>query len=212
MEMLNNGSEVAKRDFDLAVGKEFAKLNVLRWAEQQKLRNIKVPEEVKAYERILQEALLMYGRAEQFDVKDASKGGTLIERQKTLDELSGKADSLFEDAHARLEEIITVDQNLLMWFDRDICFEAGNDLSFEPGSMPRVITSKSAENLAKDEGMMRFGWKTKAQVKLEILQEALVVLDRESLTTEEIEAEAAEMKLQAGKLKGMLAKLKKQDG
>ncbi len=208
MEMLNTGMEVAKRDFDLAVGKEFARLNEARWAEQQELRNLKVPEEVKEYERILQDALMMHGKSEQFNVKDVSKGGTLSERQKTLDELSGKADSLFEDALARLEEIITEDESLRIWFDRDFSFEAGSDLSLEPGGMPRLITSKSAENLAKDEGMMRFGWKTKAQVKLEVLQEALVALDRESLTEEDIEADAAEIKLQAEKLKGMLAKLR----
>jgi hypothetical protein len=40
MRMLEKGLEVAKRDFDIAVGKDFAKLYKQRWAEQQELRKV----------------------------------------------------------------------------------------------------------------------------------------------------------------------------
>lgn len=203
MEMLRKGQEVAKRDFDLAVGKEFAKLYEERWAEQKSIRKMEVPEEVKEYEQILQDALMMYGRAEQFNVQKSGTGKTLLERQNLLDELSNKAEGMFEDALTRLEEIVTEDQGLRIWFDRDINFEAGNGFSFEPGGMPRVITSKSQDNLAKEEGMKRFGWQTKAQVKLSVMQQVLDGLDRDTLTAEEIEADAA----QKAKLKGLLKKL-----
>jgi hypothetical protein len=104
MRMLEKNLEVTKRDFENAVGKNFAKLYKKRWAEQQEIRKMEAPSEVKEYERMLQEALMMYGRYEQFTVDKNDKSGTYIERKKILDELSNKTDSLFEDAMERLEE------------------------------------------------------------------------------------------------------------
>ena len=106
------GLEVVKRDFDNAVGKDFAKLYKQRWVEQKELRAMEAPSEVKEYEQMLQEALMMYGRYEQFTVDKNTKSGTYIERKKILEELSNKTDRLFEDAMERLEEIITADQTL----------------------------------------------------------------------------------------------------
>lgn len=210
METLRNGEEVAKRDFDLAVGKQHAKLYASRWLEQMELRKLKVPDEVKGYEQILQEALMMYGRAEQFNVQKGGTNQNLIERQKILEELSNKAESLFEDALTRLEEIISEDEGLRVWFDRDLCFGAGSDFSFSPGGMPRLITSKSPENLAKADRMKRFGWQTKAEVKLSVIQEALDELDINERGIEIAEEEKIQAGKRIAKLKGLLANLGKQ--
>lgn len=203
------GLEVVKRDFDNAVGKDFAKLYKQRWVEQKELRAMEAPNEVKEYEQMLQEALMMYGRYEQFTVDKNTKSGTYIERKKILEELSNKTDRLFEDAMERLEEIITADQTLRVWFDREIDFNFGSDLSIDPVGMPRVITSKSMDNLAKDEGMKRFGWKTKAEIRLEILKTALEEYEKEELTEEDVKAEIERNHQQSLKLKSLLANLKK---
>jgi len=100
--MSEKGLEVSKRDFDIAVEKDFAKLYKQRWAEQIELRKMEAPSEVKEYEQILQEALMVYGRCEQFSVQKIGKMDTVQSRQKVLEELSSKADSLFEDAMSRL--------------------------------------------------------------------------------------------------------------
>jgi len=76
--------------------------------------------------------------------------------------------------------------------------------------MPRLITSKSANNLAQGRLQQLHGWKTKAQVKLDVMALALEELDKQERTAEEIEAELKQNQQQAEKLKGMLAKLKKQ--
>lgn len=207
--LTEKGLEVAKRDFDNAVGKDFAKLYKQRWAEQKELRAMEAPSEVKEYEQMLQEALMMYGRYEQFTVDKNTKSGTYIERKKILEELSNKTDRLFEDAMERLEEIITADQTLRVWFDREIDFNFGSDLSIDPVGMPRVITSKSMDNLAKDEGMKRFGWKTKAEIRLEILKTALEEYEKEELTEEDVKAEIERNHQQSLKLKSLLANLKK---
>lgn len=209
IKIIEKGLEVAKRDFDNAVGKDFAKLYKQRWAEQQELRKMEAPSEVKEYEQMLQEALMMYGRYEQFNVNKTTKTDTLINRQKTLDELSAKTDSLFEDAMERLEEIITADQNLRIWFDREIDFNFGSDLSIDPIGMPRVITSKSMDNLAKDEGMKRFGWKTKKEVRVSVLKDALEELEKAELTEEDVKAEIERNHQQSLKLKSLLANLKR---
>jgi aconitase A len=209
MRMLEKNLEVTKRDFENAVGKNFAKLYKKRWAEQQEIRKMEAPSEVKEYERMLQEALMMYGRYEQFTVDKNDKSGTYIERKKILDELSNKTDSLFEDAMERLEEIVSADQTLRIWFDRDIDFNFGSHLSIDPIGMPRVITSKSLDNLAKDEGMKRFGWQTMSEVKLGVLREAFDEFDKKEVTEEDVEAEIERNNQQALKLKSLLADLKK---
>ena len=198
MRMLEKNLEVTKRDFENAVGKNFAKLYKKRWAEQQEIRKMEAPSEVKEY-----------GRYEQFTVDKNDKSGTYIERKKILDELSNKTDSLFEDAMERLEEIVSADQTLRIWFDRDIDFNFGSHLSIDPIGMPRVITSKSLDNLAKDEGMKRFGWQTMSEVKLGVLREAFDEFDKKEVTEEDVEAEIERNNQQALKLKSLLADLKK---
>lgn len=209
IKLLEKGLEVAKRDFDTAVGTELAKLYKQRWAEQQELRDMEVPAEVKEYEQKLQEALMMYGRYEQYNPNKKSKSNLVVNRKAVIDSLGSKADSLFEDAMTRLEEIITADQSLRVWFDRDIDFSFGSHLSIDPVGMPRVITSKSLDNLAKDGLAKNFGMKTKAEVKLDILRDALEELEKKELTVEEVEANLERSKQQTEKLKGMLANLKK---
>ena len=169
-----------------------------------------MPEEVKEYEQMLQEALMMYGRYEQYNPIKKSKSNKIVNRKEVVDSLGGKADGLFEDALIRLEEIITADESLRVWFDRDISFSFGNHLSIDPTGMPRVITSKSLDNLARKEGMRRFGRQTKAEIKLDILREALEDLDKQELTEEEIQADIQRSKQQTEKLKGLLDKLKKE--
>jgi hypothetical protein len=74
MRILEKGLEVAKRDFDIAVGKDFAKLYKQRWAEQKELRNIEVPSAVKEYEQMLQEAVMWHGRLDAYSGRNPKTG------------------------------------------------------------------------------------------------------------------------------------------
>jgi len=74
-----------------------------------------------------------------------------------------------------------------------------------------LITSKSANNLAQGRLQQLHGWKTKAQVKLDVMALVLEEFDKQERTAEEIEAELKQNKQQAEKLKGMLANLKKRE-
>ena len=210
MRMLEKGLEVAPRDFAIAVGKDFSKLNDKRWAEQKELRNIEVPSAVKEYEQMLQEAVMWHGKLDSYSGRNPKVGKVIVNRIKKADEIKNKTDGLFERAYEKLQEIISEDKTLAVWFDRDIDFSFDSDISLDSDGMPRLITSKSANNLAQGRLQQLHGWKTKAQVKLDVMALALEELDKQERTAEEIEAELKQNQQQAQKLKGMLAKLKKQ--
>ena len=210
MRMLEKGLEVLPRDFNNAVGKEFAKLYTKRWKEQQELRQIEAPQAVKEYEQMLQEAVMWHGRLDAYSGRNPKVGKVIVNRIKKADEIKNKTDGLFERAYEKLQEIISEDKTLAVWFDRDIDFSFDSDISLDSDGMPRLITSKSANNLAQGRLQQLHGWKTKAQVKLDVMALALEELDKQERTAEEIEAELKQNQQQAEKLKGMLAKLKKQ--
>lgn len=210
MRMLEKGLEVAKRDFDIAVGKDFAKLYKQRWAEQQELRKIEVPSEVKEYEQMLQEAVMWHGRLDAYSGRNPKVGKVIVNRKKIVDDMKNKTDGLFERAYEKLQEIIGADKSLMVWFDRGIDFSFNTHLGIDPVRMPRVITSKSLENLSQGQFKTLHNWQTMAEVKLDVLSLALDELDKQERTAEEIEAELKQTQQQAEKLKGMLAKLKKE--
>jgi hypothetical protein len=210
MRMLEKGLEVSKRDFDIAVGKDFAKLYKQRWAEQQELRKIEVPGEVKEYEQILQEAVMWHGRLDAYSGRNPKTGKLIINRKQITDDMKNKTDGLFERAYEKLQEIIDADKSLITWFDRDIDFSFGSNIDISPTQMPRVITSKSLENLSQGQLKTMHNWQTMAEVKLAVLSLALEELDKQERTAEEIEAELKQNQQQAEKLKEMLAKLKKE--
>ena len=210
MRMLEKGLEVSPRDFANAVGKDFAKLNDKRWAEQQELRKIEVPSAVKEYEQMLQEAVMWHGRLDSYSGRNPKVGKVIVNRKQVMDDIKNKTDGLFERAYEKLQEIISEDKTLAVWFDRDIDFSFDSDISLDSDGMPRLITSKSANNLAQGRLQQLHGWKTKAQVKLDVMALALEELVKQERTAEEIEAELKQNQQQVEKLKGMLAKLKKQ--
>ena len=210
MRMLEKGLEVAKRDFDIAVGKDFTKLYKQRWAEQQELRKIEVPSEVKEYEQMLQEAVMWHGRLDAYSGRNPKVGKVIVNRKKIVDDMKNKTDGLFERAYEKLQEIIGADKSLMVWFDRGIDFSFNTHLGIDPVRMPRVITSKSLENLSQGQFKTLHNWQTMAEVKLDVLSLALDELDKQERTAEEIETELERNKQQAEKLKGMLAKLKKE--
>ena len=192
------------------MGKDFTKLYKQRWAEQQELRKIEVPSEVKEYEQMLQEAVMWHGRLDAYSGRNPKVGKVIVNRKKIVDDMKNKTDGLFERAYEKLQEIIGADKSLMVWFDRGIDFSFNTHLGIDPVRMPRVITSKSLENLSQGQFKTLHNWQTMAEVKLDVLSLALDELDKQERTAEEIETELERNKQQAEKLKGMLAKLKKE--
>ena len=151
------------------MGKDFTKLYKQRWAEQQELRKIEVPSEVKEYEQMLQEAVMWHGRLDAYSGRNPKVGKVIVNRKKIVDDMKNKTDGLFERAYEKLQEIIGADKSLMVWFDRGIDFSFNTHLGIDPVRMPRVITSKSLENLSQGQFKTMHNWQTMAQVKLDVM-------------------------------------------
>ena len=138
------------------------------WQEQLELRSeLKdKPSELKRYEEKLREATFQYIRAEGY----SSKG-----KHSTAKNFYNKSESLCEDAIEILQELLHYDSSLRVWFDRDISFEVGGDLSADIVSLPRLVTSRSNEKLSDDNRLT-----SKQSVKLAVVERAMHNIGRDA--------------------------------
>ena len=143
------------------------------WKEQLKLREeLKdKPSDLKRYEYKLREATFNYNRAEGY----SSKGKHL-----TAKKFYDKSEGLCEDALEVLQELLHYDSTLRVWFDRDISFEVGGDLSPDIVSLPRLVTSRSHEKLNDDSRLT-----SKQSVKLAAVERAMHNIGRDAAPASE---------------------------
>ena len=165
-EKLQRGENVQNRQLQTWLSEdEYAQLE-LEWQEQLELREeLKdKPSDLKLYEEKLREATFNYNRAEGY----SSKG-----KHATAKNFYNKSESLCEDALEILQEILHYDASLRVWFDRDISFEVGGDLSADIVSLPRLVTSRSHEKLSDDSRLT-----SKQNVKLAVVERAIYNIGR----------------------------------
>jgi len=158
---LRRGENVQNRQLQTWLSEdEYAQLEY-EWKEQLELRSeLKdKPSDLKRYEEKLREATFNYNRAEGY----SSKG-----KHNTAKTFYNKSESLCEDALEILQEILHSDSSLRVWFDRDISFEVGGDLSANIVSLPRLVTSRSHEKLSDDSRLI-----SKQSVKLAVVERAM---------------------------------------
>jgi len=89
--------------------------------------------------------------------------------------LSINSQSRCEDALEILQEILHHDSSLRVWFDRDISFEVGGELSADIVSLPRLVTSRSHEKLSDDSRLT-----SKQSVKLAVVEHAISSIGRDT--------------------------------
>ena len=77
-----------------------------------------------------------------------------------------------------LQEILHYDGSLRVWFDRDISFEVGGDLSADIVSLPRLVTSRSHEKFGDDSRLT-----SKQSVKLAVVERAMHNIGRDAAPT-----------------------------
>jgi hypothetical protein len=141
------------------------------WKEQLELRSeLKdKPSDLKRYEEKLKQATFNYNRAEGYSSR---------RKHNTAKTFYNKSESLCEDALEMLQEILHSDSSLSVWFDRDISFEVGGDLSADIVSLPRLVTSRSHEKLSDDSRLTN-----KQSVKLAVVERAMHNIGRDAATT-----------------------------
>jgi len=86
-----------------------------------------------------------------------------------------KSESLCEDALEVLQELLHYDSTLRVWFDRDISFEVGGDLSPDIVFLPSLVTSRSHEKLNNDSRLT-----SKQSVKLAAVERAMQNIGRDA--------------------------------
>lgn len=163
---LRRGENVQNRLLHTWLGEEEYEQLEYEWQEQLELRSeLKdKPSELKRYEEKLKQATFNYNRAEGY----SSKG-----KHSTAKKFYNKSESLCEDALEILQEILHYDSSLRVWFDRDIHFEVGSDLSADIVSLPRLVTSRSHEKQKEDSRIT-----SKQSVKLSVVERAAFNIGR----------------------------------
>ena len=164
---LKRGENVQNRQLQTWLSEdEYAQIEA-EWQEQLELREElkEKPNDLKRYEEKLREATFNYNRAEGY----SSKG-----KHSTAKKFYNKSESLCEDALEILQEILHSDSSLRVWFDRNISFEIGGDLSADIVSLPRLVTSRSHEKLSDDSRLTR-----KQSVKLAVVERSIHNIGRD---------------------------------
>ena len=165
---LKRGENVQNRQLQTWFNEEEYEQLEYAWQEQLELcEELKdKPRDLKRYEEKLKQATFNYNRAEGY----SSKG-----KHSTAKKFYNKSESLCEDALEILQEILHFDSSLLIWFDRDISFEVGGDLSTDIVSLPRLVTSRSNEKLRDDRRLT-----SKQSVKLAVVERAMHNIGRDA--------------------------------
>ena len=167
-EKLQRGENVQNRQLQTWLSEDEYACIEAEWQEQLGLREeLKdKPSELKRYEEKLKQANFNYNRAEGY----SSKG-----KHTTAKKFYDKSESLCEDALEILQEILHYDSSLRVWFDRDVSFEVGGDLSADIVSLPRLVTSRSHEKLSDDSRLT-----SKQSVKLAVVKRAMHNIGRDT--------------------------------
>ena len=165
---LKSGENVQNRQLQTWLSEDEYEQLEYEWQEQLELREeLKdKPSDLKRDEEKLREATFNYNRAEGY----SSKG-----KHDTAKKFYNKSESLCEDALEILQEILHSDSSLRVWFDRDISFEVGGDLSADIVSLPRLVTSRSHEKLSDDSRLS-----SKQSVKLAMVVRAMYNIGRDT--------------------------------
>jgi hypothetical protein len=144
LERLDKRENVSKRDLKLCLTTK----QVRAWEEDEKWVEEEAnacadqykdrPTEFNEYLDLVKKANFAYYKVDHL----SSKRGKAL--TPGVSNLKGIADTLYEKALERLEEILEADRSLEVWLDRPVDFSEENYPSLEPESMPRLKTSKSS--------------------------------------------------------------------
>ena len=175
LEKLNNGDAVSMRDLEGAVGKEGVAEYESQWQRELEQRSQfeDKPEAIKEYEALLHAADFDYNRAEGMKrIGKRSKKDKV--GRNSRQRLRDQSETKYERAIEYLAEIIGIDASLRVWFDRDLDFDANTTtLGIDPQSVPRTVTSRSANKIGEGAAQKR----SKADVKRDVLESAIAGME-----------------------------------
>lgn len=171
LDKLSRGSDVSMRDLEAALGKDGMAEYEGLW--QHELDNRKIfetkPGEITRYEELIHAADFDENRAN--GIKQIGKRSKKdMQGRNSKKRLREQAETKYEKATEYLSEIIGADDNLRIWFDRDLDFDANTTtLGIDCVSVARTVTSRSKYKLSDGMAIKR----SKADVKKEVLENAI---------------------------------------
>ena len=124
------------------------------------------PSELTGYQDKLKEAIMMRNRSDDYHRKG---------KKYAAYKLDSKWGSLCEDALEILQEIVTADASLQIWFDRNLDFGHGSFIDASLGNLPRLVTSRSIEKLSDDSRLVK-----KIDVKISVVERAIYSIGRDT--------------------------------
>ena len=173
---INSNAEVAKRDVNVLLTEDLkTELEALR-IQQQKLKKIKKPTALNLYEKLHKQALMLFGRYDSYVVNAKVISNVVVDRRAKKSELADKASLAIKKAQDYLLSALRKKQDLNIWLDRDATVLA-TDIGLEYDLLPFVITSRSKDKLI--DVKERFGLKSIREIRLEILNKALIKVEDE---------------------------------
>jgi hypothetical protein len=160
LEKLQRGENVQNRQLECwLTDDEYSSYQQDRKSQKEQRADLKdKPLEVVEYDGLLKKAIAVENRA---------NAGT---RRGKKSDLSSRAQALFEKALEYLHENLTSNPYLQLWFDRSVDFDPENYPSLDSISMPRAVTTRSAENLGGGLLMARM---TNMEVKIGAIESAI---------------------------------------
>jgi hypothetical protein len=172
-----------------------------------------MPHDLRSYKYLLQQADFYYNRFDRLSSLRSS--GRVRYTEATVKSAENKAESLYEDALERLEEIWTsagpYEQHQIQnWMDREIDFDAGYDrkIGIDPVQIPRVRGSKSVNAL--DSGLPKLSKRLKrTECQLIALRSAAWSLAFKQLVEEP--QDTAMKQVESKKLKDLLRTMRGED-
>ena len=175
---LANGKNVSVRDLRNTLGDGGVEEYESRWRAELDRREMftNKPTAIKEYEDILKQADFANNRAD--GIKRINARSKLVNGVNSRARLRNSAEALYEQALTKLEELIHADKSLEIWFDRQLDFGFGGQLSIDVEGIPRVVTSRSARKQTSGFAANV----TKEDIKRELLEYALVATAAVTIT------------------------------
>ena len=144
--------------------------------KQQILKIIKKPIALNHYEKLHKQALMLFGRYDSYDVNAQVISNLLVDRKTKKEELADKTRLAIKKAHDYLVGILNNKQDLVEWLDRDVGV-IQKDIGLQYDLLPFLVTSRSKDKLVDIKE--RFGLKTIKEMRLEVLNKALGLVEIE---------------------------------
>jgi len=181
---LDQAGAVSMRDFENVLGKDGVTEYESLWRQELDKRSLfeTKPDEIKKYEEIV--------KAADFDNNKAD-GITKIGKRSKRDHngntsnvsLRNRSEGKYERAVEHLQEIISEDESLRVWFDRELDFSVGSEsVSIDCAGIPRTVTSRSTHKQSSGLATKR----SKDDLKRDVIENAIAVMERNGKVEEEI--------------------------